>query len=160
MAVSTYLNQKEDEINQQCEMNIRAEETTRDQRINQADKMRPKKDKDSTVLLVIAALIGIICWIAMHSFVAGFILWLVVYFGGLILRNSLDSLQNRAVDKEIEDIKNNCAENIRRLKSDKEQQIAEVPYVIIEKNMDVNCSKPKDLWILFGLERIFRGKQV
>lgn len=126
MAVSTYLNQKEDEINQQCEMNIRAEETTRDQRINQADKMRPKKDKDSTVLLVIAALIGIICWIAMHSFVAGFILWLVVYFGGLILRNSLDSLQNRAVDKEIEDIKNNCAENIRRLKSDKEQQIAEL----------------------------------
>lgn len=126
MANSAYLNQKEDEINQQCEMNIRAEETTRDQRINQAEKKRPKKNKDSSGLLIVAAVVGVICWVVMHSFGAGLFIFLGVWLGALAFRSSLDSLQNRSVDKEIDDIKNNCAENIGRLKVDKEQQIAEL----------------------------------
>lgn len=124
MAASAYLSQKEDEINKQCEINIRAEETTRDQRINQAERKRPSKNKDSSGLMAAAAIIGIICWIAMHSFGAGLIIFLVVIGGGIALRSSSDSSQNQSVDNEIADIRNRCTENIRRLKSDKDKKIA------------------------------------
>lgn len=124
MAASVYLNQKEDEINKQCEMNIRAEETTRDQRINQAEKKRPSKKKDSSGLMVAAAVIGIICWIAMQSFGVGLIIFLVVIGGGIAFRNSLYSSQNQSVDNEIADIRNRCAENVGKLKADKDKKIA------------------------------------
>jgi hypothetical protein len=126
MATSAYLTQKEDEITKQCEMSIKAEETTRDQRISEAEKKRPSKKKDSSGLMVAAGIIGIICWIAIHSFLAGFIIFIVAYFVGSAIRKSSDSSQNQSVDNEIKNIKNRCSENIRKLQADKDRKITAI----------------------------------
>jgi acid phosphatase family membrane protein YuiD len=123
MANSAYLTQKEDELTNQCEMSIRAEETTRDQIINQAEGKRPSKDKKSSGLVLAAVIIGIIGGIALQNFLLALIIFIVVLLCGFGIRKSSDSSQNQAIDKEINDIRNRCSENIRKLKADKDRKI-------------------------------------